>query len=144
MAVSKQFNNRRENILINDIPPEILTEAKLTADGYVKNTDYPTSTKAGVIKAATSYGTTVTPQGFLGAQTRTAVQYAGDANTLIVGKGTLDNVKDVIVTGGLATIADTLSPTALTGTVFKDLALVKGADGAWSLTFLTVTPPETP
>ena len=145
MSVDKQIKNRRENIVINDIPPEILTEAKLSADGYVKNTDYPTSSTAGVIKAATSYGTTVTSQGFLGAQTRTAAQYPGDANTLLVGKGTLENIKGLLVSGALGTIADALvDPPAAEGTVFKDLALVKGADGAWTITFLTVVPPETP
>lgn len=145
--MSRQILNRREDVYVNETPPEILTEAKLSADGYVKNTEYPTSSKAGVIKAATSYGTTVTSQGFLGAQTRTAEQYEGDANTLFVGKGTLENVfqpKAMEVWRNLMLVgAGVLDPDALpVGTVISDLILTKTADGY--VFSATKTEPETP
>lgn len=141
MAVSKQFNNRRQPVLINEINPEILTETKLSADGFVKNTDYAKADIGGVFKTGTAYATAVTSSGALTSQAKTAEQYASGNTNMFISKGTLENVKSVFVSGGLSTIADTLSPTAAEGTVFKDLALVKGADGSWSVTFLTITPP---
>ena len=141
MAVSKQFNNRRQPVLINAIDPEILTEAKLSADGFVKNTDYAKADTGGTIKTGNAYATAVTTAGALTSQTKTAEQYATSNANMFISRGTLENIKDKLVSGGLATIADALSPTAAEGTVFKDLALVKGADGAWTVTFLTITPP---
>lgn len=141
MSVAKQYKNRRENVLINDIPPEILTEAKLSADGFVKNTDYATTSVGGVIKTGGTNNGNILSSGTLIGVTRTAAEYATFNNNGFISKGTLENIKDKLVSGGLAAIADTLSPTAEVGTVFKDLALVKGADGAWMVTFLTITPP---
>lgn len=144
MSVAKQFNNRRQPILINAIDPEILTEAKLTADGYVKNTDYATSSTGGVIRTSAGNGSQMGSGGILVPSVRTAEQYESASPNTFIGKGTLENVKDKITSGGLATFADSLAPDAAVGTVFTDLTLVKGSDGAWTVTFLTITPPETP
>lgn len=148
MSVAKQFNNRRENILINDIPPEILTEAKLTADGYVKNTDYATATKAGVFKTSSNYRTYVnTSNGLLTCSEITAAQYPTASNDAFISKKTLENIFgdkwfDAWKTLMLST-AGVTNPDALpVGTTIGNLTLVKVEDG-FDVT-VTKTEPETP
>lgn len=147
MAVSKQFNNRRQPVLINAIDPEILTEAKLTADGFVKNTDYATGTTGGVVKVANSSGMSITSQGTLQAAVRTMQQYDDGAGTLVIGKGTLENIfqpKSIEVWRNLMLVgAGVFDPDELpVGTVISDLTLTKTADGF--VFSATKTEPETP
>lgn len=90
--MAKQIKNRREDIYINEVPPEILTEAKLSADGFVKNTDYATSSTAGVVRGQVPNGIQISNAGFITAATRSLEQYENGATSLIIGKGTLENV----------------------------------------------------
>lgn len=76
------------------------TEVDLT--DYVKNTDYATSQKAGVIKCFNSDGLT-TNKGTLITATKTYEQYNSGGNWMFIGKGTLENV---IEGKGLATKSD--------------------------------------
>lgn len=126
--MAKEIKNRRENILINEIPPEILTESKLSADGFVKNTDYPTSTTAGVFKIGISYGVAVTSSGHLSASTRTAEQYATAPATLLIGKGTLENVIGPLITKAIADMCGALDSDGV-GTTYTMQCVEKTADG---------------
>lgn len=128
MAVDKQIMNRRQGVMINAIDPEILTEAKLSADGFVKNTNYATSTDAGVLKIGVSYGVAVTSSGHLSASTRTAEQYASAPATLLVGKGTLENAILSVLANKLAEALGTTYTDAETGDQWS-IRLYKYADG---------------
>ena len=68
----------------------VITEDNLT--DYVKNTDFATSTKGGVIKFSTSHGVTMSADGFLMGATRTAEQYNSNSGNMLINKGTLENV----------------------------------------------------
>ena len=67
-----------------------LEESDLT--DYVKNTDYATASVGGVVKINSSYGVNVGTSGALTSFTRTYQDYQSSGNTLIIGKGTLENV----------------------------------------------------
>lgn len=58
---------------------------------YVKNTDYATYQKGGVIKLSNNYGTNIY-DGSIFAQTKTYQEYQNLQNSLFIGKGTLENV----------------------------------------------------
>lgn len=94
--MAKQIKNRREDLYINEVPPEILDktslETALSTDGFVKNTDYPSSSKAGVIKIGNGYGAAVTGAGILTCSIRTAEQFNNDGSSMFISKGTLLNV----------------------------------------------------
>lgn len=95
--MAKQIKNRREDLYINEVPPEI-------PDGIVTNTDYATASAAGVLKISTSYGVAVASTGNLTAATRTAEQYNTAPATLLVGKGTLENVMAGLIQQYIKTI----------------------------------------
>ena len=60
---------------------------------FVKNTDYATSTKAGLIKPISTYAIADNVNnGVLYAQIKTYEQYSSGANEMFIGKGTLENV----------------------------------------------------
>lgn len=59
---------------------------------YVKNTDYATSQKGGVIKVYQDYGTDITGQGRLCGTTKIYSDYLSGNNAMIISKGTLENV----------------------------------------------------
>ena len=59
---------------------------------YVKNTDYATSAKGGVIKTDEGYGTTLASTGAFRGVSRTNAQYNSSDPRLIISKGTLENV----------------------------------------------------
>lgn len=59
---------------------------------YVKNTDYATTSNAGIVKMASAYGTNAYSDGSLSATTKTYQQYSSGSNGLFIGKGTLENV----------------------------------------------------
>ena len=125
MAVDKQIMNRRQGVLINAIDPEILTEAKLSTDGFVKNTDYATDTIGGTIKTSSGAATAVGVSGALVCVTRTAAQYDSANNNIFISKGTLENVIASLVIKMFAAEAD---PTGL------------AADGTkWNFTLLKQT-----
>ena len=72
---------------------------KLEGSGFVKNTDYATSTTGGVIKTSSTYGTAVTSGALKGA-TKTATQYESASDDMFVSKGTLDNLIAAGAIGG--------------------------------------------
>ena len=59
---------------------------------YVKNTDYATDSKAGVIKTSTTYSNAMTGAGALYCMVLTNPQYQSGNNSMFVSKGTLENV----------------------------------------------------
>lgn len=59
---------------------------------YVKNTDYATGSKGGVVKVSTSVATNVDSGGILYSQTKTYNEYSNGATSMFIGKGTLENV----------------------------------------------------
>lgn len=60
---------------------------------YVKNSDYATNDKGGVIKTSSSTGTTTT-DGLLASITKTLQEYIDDSNETFISKGTLENIKN--------------------------------------------------
>lgn len=71
-------------------------ENVLSDKDYVKNTDYATGSKAGVFKPSSQYATSVSSNGYLTAQT--IQDYSTISNSAFIGKGTLENIKDDLVT----------------------------------------------
>lgn len=61
-------------------------------DNKVSNTDYATSSVAGVIKPSSAIATGVSSAGVLYGTTKTYADYTSASNYMIVGKGTLENV----------------------------------------------------
>ena len=59
---------------------------------YVKNTDYATTSKGGVLKTASSVATNMQSSGILQAQTKSYSDYSNAGNGMFIGKGTLENV----------------------------------------------------
>lgn len=92
---TRTINNKAlsENITLttNDLANDsgYLTEADLT--DYVKNTDYSTATKAGVVRDANCFLTSDTNGGAY-AEEMTYATYANASDYNFVGKGTLENV----------------------------------------------------
>ena len=80
---------------------------------YVKNTDYATDSKGGVIKTS-AYGLSLNTNGVLTPSSYTYAQYPGLTNYHVISKGTLENA----ITGkGLVSNTDYASSS--TGGVFK-------------------------
>lgn len=80
--------------------------------GYVKNTDYASSSIGGVIKTASSKATSVS-SGVLQADTKTYSDYTSGGNNMFIGKGTLENV----LTGkGYTTNTGTITGVSVNGT----------------------------
>lgn len=71
-----------------------LETQKVDLTEYVKNTDYATTSKAGLIKLYSNYGTSVVNGELLACQTKTYAQYKIISPNLFVGKGTLENIFD--------------------------------------------------
>lgn len=71
---------------------ELVENSDLT--NYVKNTDYPSSGSAGVIRTSLAYSTQVSASGYLQATTKTAEQYPDTNNTAFISKGTLENLME--------------------------------------------------
>lgn len=83
---------------------ELVGTKQITVDlsDYVKNTDYASSSKGGVIKSSNDYATQITQNGNLQSQTKSYSDYQNAYNSMFIGKGTLENV----ITGkGLTTKA---------------------------------------
>ena len=78
---------------------------ELSTLGFVKNTDYAAYDSAGVIKIAPSSGSSVTSGGTLVGSVRTTEQYSAGTGTLIICKGTLENVKADITARALVDVA---------------------------------------
>ena len=77
-------------------------------DEYVKNTDYPNGSNAGVVKISSSYGTTISNGGYLKTTTKTTTQYGDLGDDAFIGKGTLNNVlADYVKNTDYASASDT-------------------------------------
>lgn len=152
-----EIKNRRENILINAIPPEILTadqaaDAALEAvadagyltaetaatEGFVKNTDYATSDTGGVVKVSVNFGSGMSQSGILYGAARSEVQYNAANNTLLISKGTLENVIQTLVKRELITLLGGLDTDA-DGTQLSSWFADKTADG-WNIAAAKSTP----
>ena len=105
---------------VKDLSLAIPTKtSELTNDsGYVKNTDYATTTTAGVIKTSGTFGTYLSDGALVAAQ-RTYAQYTNANVGLIVSKGTLENV----ITGkGLSTFSGSYNDLTDKPTIPDELA----------------------
>lgn len=70
---------------------EYLTEIP---EEYVKNTDYASSKEGGIIKIDSSFGTQITSAGYMHAYTENLTKYTQRNGNFVIGKGTLENIKD--------------------------------------------------
>lgn len=140
--MAKEVKNRRENLFINENPPEVLTETKLSTDGFVKNTDFPTNAKAGVIKLnGNTYGVRASADGQLYGAPFTLAQYNNGSGNLFVTKATLENVIGSLITKAIADMCGALDSDDV-GTTYTMQCVEKTADG---YTFVGgKTPPATP
>ena len=92
---------------------------------YVKNTDYATANKGGVIKAANEYAVQITQGGNLQAQIKSYLDYQNAYGSMFIGKGTLENVitgKDLTtkayvdgLVGDIGTILDNINGEVIGG-----------------------------
>lgn len=80
-------------------------EAVITGKGLVSNTDYATGSVGGVIKSGNGFS--VSSNGYLTATTYSYADYGTKANTVFIGKGTLENVLAEKI-GSIETILETL------------------------------------
>ena len=90
---TEEGNNYAEYVYINgqwELLGKIGVHVDLT--DYVKNTDYATQNKGGVIKVNTTYGLQVSGTGVLQANPRTYAQYTSGNDYTVIGKATLENV----------------------------------------------------
>lgn len=116
---TEEGNNYAEYVYINN-QWELLGKIGVQVDltDYVKNTDYATANKGGVIKGNVS-GFLVSANGTPSGDTRTFENYSSAGNALFISKGTLENV----ITGkGLVSNTDYASGSV--GGIIK----VNGAD----------------
>lgn len=74
---------------------QMLETQKVDLSEYVKNTDYATTTKAGVIKAG--YRTAVDMNGVMYATELTKAQYDSSVKNAFISKATLENIKESYV-----------------------------------------------
>lgn len=74
---------------------------------YVKNTDYATSSKGGVIKISNDLGSDISSAGVIRGYTRTYSGYTSMDNAGIISKGTLENVLTARI-GDISTILQEL------------------------------------
>ena len=106
----------KEEYQINETP---LTAAQLaalnsgiTADAvasFVKNTDYASWSKAGIVRVSEDLGTTANGYGYLQALTGTLTKYNSASNHYFIGKGTLENIKYDLVKRSITTNDITLT-----------------------------------
>lgn len=110
-----QGNNYEEYIYVNgqwELLGKIGVHVDLT--DYVKNTDYATTSKAGIVKSTNGFMVDSSSGGGTYLLTKTYGEYTSSSNSLFIGKGTLENV----ITGkGLVSNTDYANGT--TGGVFK-------------------------
>lgn len=109
---------------------------ELSTLGFVKNTDYATSTIGGVVKTGGGYGAWMTGSGVIAASARTATQYPTDGASMFIAKGTLENIKPGYVAEGIVAIADGQITAPVAGTYTVKLTY----DGAnWGVTIIQDT-----
>lgn len=80
---------------------EIIGTTQVNLTDYVKNTDYATNSKGGVIKIDGTYDLELT-DGTIRGMVRTKEQYVSKRNNALISKGTLENIKSTYVKEGMA------------------------------------------
>lgn len=146
-----QVVNRRQDVYSDKLPPKIFSieamiaagvvneenlAAYLVENGYVKNTDYASTSVGGVIKTNTGVGTQVNTNGLLNASARTLAQYPDDGVGTFIGKGTLENIKEDLIARALVGIGEAQITTPVAGTYTVKLTY----DGAaWGVTIIQDT-----
>lgn len=76
----------------------LAVEDLANAENYVQFTDYATSSKGGVIKISGAYGASITSSGALYSSTIAKETYDTRSDGLIISKGTLENIKESLIT----------------------------------------------
>jgi hypothetical protein len=76
---------------------EFLGTTAVDLTGYVKNTDYATSSVGGVTKVDSSFGTQISSNGYIHAYTENLTRYKQRNGNFVIGKGTLENIKNDFV-----------------------------------------------
>lgn len=71
---------------------KVILDNVITGKGLVSNTDYATSSTAGVVRANAAFGTQMGNDGLFYGAIRTYEQYSSAGNNTLVSKGTLENV----------------------------------------------------
>ena len=131
--MAKQILNRRENVYTDGLPPEIAS-----VDTLVTNTDFATTNKGGVIKTSAAYGTAMSAGGALYGSPRSEAQYSSSSTTLIMCKGTLENIIATLVKRELIALLGG-KDTDVEGTDLSDWFAIKTADG-WNVGAVKDTP----
>lgn len=118
--MARQIKNRREDLYINEVPPEI-------PSNLVTATSFASASKGGVVKVSTSQGINVSASGNLIGYERSLENYNANNGNMIISKATLENVlMDVLKRVLINSI--TLWNTYEAGTVFT-FSIVKDEDG---------------
>lgn len=118
--MARQIKNRREDLYINEVPPEI-------PGNLVTATSFASASKGGVIKVSTSQGINVSGSGNLIGYERSLENYNANTGNMIISKATLENVlMDVLKKVLIGSI--TLWNTYEAGTTFT-FSIVKDEDG---------------
>lgn len=95
---------------------------ELSTLGFVQNTDYATSSNAGVIKTGSGYGAYTTGAGVIACSARTQQQYNTDGTSMFIAKGTLENAKADITARALVEVAQGQHATPTSGNYTVKLA----------------------
>ena len=138
-----QIKNRREDVYITDVPPVITDlislESELSTDGFVKTSDYPSTSVAGVIKLNPNRAVSHA-NGALQSVVVSADNYDSLNNAAFISKGTLDNVINNLLTSAIANLCGALEEDAV-GTKYALSYVEKTNDG---YTFVGTKTPPTP
>ena len=106
---TEEGNNYAEYVYINN-QWELLGKIGVQVDltDYVKNTDYATTSKAGIVKSTNGFMVDSSSGGGTYLLTKTFGEYTSSSNSLFIGKGTLENVLNARI-GDIQTLLDNLN-----------------------------------
>lgn len=76
---------------------ELIGTTQVDLTDYIKNTDYATDAKAGIIRSSEDLATNVNTYGYLRASIQTLEQYNSASDSSFIGKRTLENIKEDLV-----------------------------------------------
>lgn len=86
-------DNYAEYIYLNGVWEKLgETPIEIDLTDYVKNTDYASTSKGGVVKISNYYGTNITNDGIMYGTTKTFSQYEDGPLSSFISKGTLENI----------------------------------------------------
>lgn len=92
ISATKTYQQYLDAVTNNMFISKGTLENVITGKGLVSNTDYASSSKGGVIKTGSSYGTTMASAGTLRSVVKTYADYSSAGSYMFIGKGTLENV----------------------------------------------------